>query len=65
MIKRRKTLPRSLLCEETKIPSGFTIMMVQRLVFLLHSELKISLHAESDISNCLDSDFTELLTNPV
>ena len=40
-------------------------MMVQRLVFPLHSELKISLHAESDISNDLDSDFTELLTNPV
>ena len=65
MIKRRKTFPSSLLCEETEIPSGFTIMMVQRLVFLLHSELKISLHAESDISHYLDSDFTELLTNPV
>ena len=39
-------------------------MMVHRLVFPLHSELKISLHAESDISNDLDSDFTELLTNP-
>ena len=65
MIKRRKTYPRSLVCEETQIPSGFTIMMVQRLVFLLHSELKISLHAESDISNYLDSHFTELLTNPV